>query len=84
LYDQRLRIVDASVHSKGETDMEMTKSVRLEIVEESVLRRIARIFGPNSGAASALADLDHYRESGGQAKCFLDRKNSMWVIEKCP
>lgn len=44
----------------------------VSLVSDSSLARAAKILGPQSAAAMALADLERRRGAGENAECFLD------------
>lgn len=52
---------------------------KIEILERSTVERIARIIGPQSGAAAALADADR-RIAEGQTVTFASDKASSVLI----
>lgn len=48
----------------------MAEEIKVVEVDEALLRRVARIVGPSSAAAAALAELERRRARGERPKCY--------------
>ena len=53
----------------------------MELVDDIVLERCAKILGPSSAAASALTHLRYIRAQGERAVVYLDQRRKEWIIQ---